>query len=366
MWVKVDAGDAQRSQWAKKRPPRLPYERDDVCVRATQPGGGITTATVYSHDLSAGGLSFLHPAYLHVGTALSVTLPRRLAGEDSATGRVAWCRHVSGTWHAVGVKFNEPISPKLFVNPTDWDRLPTNNSVRPAMLAGQVLMVDDQEIDRMLFAHVLRETKLTITAVTDIEQASQAIGRLVFDVVCLDLNLGVGRPGGAAGIPRLRASGCKAPFVVISGDAAARQSIANHPDVAVSLAKPYDADQLIAALAGALDVGGAELDDPLYSELSQQDGASDLLKSFCDKVQQSMRQFKRDVAQGRLAEVRLTCQMLRGSAGGFGYPMVAAAASDAVKAIDGSGDVGEADADIRRLIAMCKRLTPVRRPREAA
>ena len=117
-WAKVLAADGDAAAWARKRSPRLSFDRARVVIRATHPGGGTTEGSVYAHDLSAGGLSFLHAGYLHVATALSIVLPRRLGGEDRVTGRVAWCQHVGGTWHALGVRFDESISPKAFVSPS--------------------------------------------------------------------------------------------------------------------------------------------------------------------------------------------------------------------------------------------------------
>jgi CheY-like chemotaxis protein len=287
-------------------------------------------------------------------------------GEEVVSGRVAWCRHVSGTWHAVGVRFDDPISPKQFVSPAEWDRLPTSNPIKPQSLTGQVLMIDDQDVDQMLFAHLLRSTRLSVTTVGDVARAVEAIGKLVFDVVCLDLNLGVGRPGGEDAIATLRSAGHKGPIVAVSGVQASRLEAARSRGVAHTLAKPYDTEQLIAVLAAALEVNGGEPADPIYSELSHQEGVADLLQAFCDKVRQSMRQFRLHVDAGRLDDVRMVCEMLRGSAGGYGYPSLSAAAGQAIKAIDACGDVAEASPDLLKLIALSKRITPSKKPRATA
>ena len=366
-WAKVLAADPQAAQWAKKRLPRLAYERAGVVVRATHPGGGSTESRVYAHDLSEGGMSFLHQGYLHVGTAVIATLPRRLTGEDQATGRVAWCMHVGGSWHATGVKFNEPISPKPYVSPAEYDRLPAGGEpIRPESLTGQVLMVDDQDVDRMLFAHLLRATKLAVTGVADVAQAVAALRGLVFDVVCVDLNLGVGKQTGEDAIAAIRRGGHKGPMVVISGATAGRMdAVREATGVEHTLSKPYDADQLMATLAAALNVGGTDPADLIYSTLSQQDGMTELLTMFCDRVGQTMREFKRHVDAGRLDDVRLVCATLKGTAGGYGYSTVAAAAAEAVTALDSMGDVGEAGPALQKLAGLCRRLTPNRKARTA-
>ena len=367
-WVKVEAADPQRAAWATKRPPRLSYDRADVAVRATHPGGGSTLAKVYAHDLSSGGMSFVQQGYLHVGTTVTVTLPKRLSGEDVVAGRVAWCQHVGGTWHATGIKFNDPISPKPFVSPAEWERLPSTNPIRPETLVGQVLMIDDQDVDRMLFAHLLRRTKLTVTGVADVQQAEAALRGVVFDVVCVDLNLGVGKARGEDGVTAVRSAGHRGPIVVVSGATAARLEALRTGPLAVehTLAKPYDAEQLMTTLAAALEVGGVDEADLIYSDLSQQDGLGDLLTTFCDRVGAAMREFRQHVRAGRLDDVHLVCDMLRGSAGGYGYPALSTAATAAIKALDGTGDVGESAPDLQRLSDLCKRLTPARRTRSAA
>ena len=360
-WAQHEEADPQAA-WSKKRPPRLAFDRENVAVRATHPGGGSISGAVYAHDLSAAGMSFLNQGYLHVGTLVDVVLPRRLSGDEQVEGRVAWCRHVGGTWHAVGVKFHAPVALKQFVSPADWERLPTGNPARPESLAGQVLMIDDQEIDRLLFAHLLRATRLTITGVADVDQAVQSLRGLVFDLVCLDLNLGVGRARGEDVVKSVRAAGHRGPIVVISGETAARLDAVRGPDVEHVLAKPYDADQLLAVLAAALGAGGIDPADRLYSDLSGEDGSGELLRQFCDKVQHAMRDFRRHVEAGRADDVRLTCQMLRGTAAGYGFPAVAAAAAAGIKALDACGDVGEASPDLHKLTALCKRITPDKRP----
>ena len=119
----------------------------------------------------------------------------------------------------------------------------------------------------------------------------------------------------------------------------------------------------MATLAAALDVNGLTPDDMIHSDLAQQEGTAELLATFCDRVAAAMRDFRRHVQAGHLDEVQLTCAMLKGSAGGYGYPAVSAAAVDAIKALDATGDVGEAATDLQKLARLCKRITPARRGR---
>jgi CheY-like chemotaxis protein len=360
-WAHVEEADPQ-APWAAKRPPRLAYDRADVSIRATHPGGGSSTGTVYAHDLSAGGMSFLYQGYLHVGTTLALTLPRRLTGEDQHEGRVASCRHIGASWHAVGVKFNAPVALKLYVSPAELERLPAGNPIRPESLSGRVLMIDDQDMDRVLFAHMLRKTRLTVETVADVDLAVQSLRNLVADVVCLDLNLRAGKSFGEKAVQMIRTAGHRGPIVTISGEAPGRLAVPRGTEAEHMLAKPYNAEQLFAVLSAALDVGGTDPADLLYSEMANEEGCTELLRQFCDRVQQSMRDLRRNADAGRSDDVRHACQTLRGAAGGYGYPTVAAAAAAAVKTIDACGSAKEAAGELQRLAALCKRLTPDRKP----
>jgi CheY-like chemotaxis protein len=391
----------------RQRPTRVPFDRATIAVRITHPGGGCRTAAVYAHDLSTGGLSFLYPGFLHNGTAVSVALRRRTGGEAVAHGYVAWCRHVGGLWHGVGIGFVTPIDPANFIDPADPDGLdaePTDVPARgtpmteikpdPAVVAGgrtgltgRVLYLDDQELDQALFLHTVRKTRLNVTTVDDAATAVTAVAGGHFDVVCVDLNLGHRQPLGERVIAELRATGYAGPFLVIS-DAGedrlerARSAGAGGTVETQFVEKPYAASQLLVALETAL---ARETDEepmqsstmtmeppvlpPLYSQLAGQDGMAPLLRGFCDRAHAAAADLDRlldaaerndhsGLADGRPAvTVRQLCQMLRGAGRGYGYPAVSAAADAALRALeDGMNGLASADAEVRALQTLCRRV----------
>ena len=343
---------------------RVAFDRADVQVRIVQPGGGITVRSVYAHDLGPTGMSLLHPGYLHVGTAVQVSLPRRLGGEDHADGRVVACRYASRVWHACQVAFTEAVSLKAVVRPGELQATGGTGgpAVRPETVLGDVLVIDGQELDRLLFAHLVRKTKLNVTAVLDVGQAVRSVGDVRFDLIVLDVDPRAGGDGADGAVERLRRAGYAGPIVATGADLAPWVDRLRAAGVEVTIAKPYDEDRLLVALSAALTMGAGPDEDPLYSDLAAQDGIEPLLAAFCRRVQQVLGELRAHVTAGRVIEVRHACVGLRGSAGGFGFPSITAAAAEAVKALDASGDVGEAREAINRMTALCRRASAKRPP----
>ena len=379
----------------RRRPARLAYDGATVAVRISHPGGGHRTAAVYAHDLSAGGVSFLYPGFLHAGTIVSTALHRRGGGQAVAHGSVAWCRHVGGLWHGVGVGFVVPLDPADFVDPDPVAGEPTTDTwveVKPhatpgaAGLAGRVLYLEDQELDQGLFLHTLRRTRLKVTAVGTAAAAVAAVAAGEFDVVAVDLNLGPTQPTGERAMAELRAAGFDGPFVVLTDEAGPRL------DRAVEIAgggtldpqvvpKPYTAAVLIAALTALLPSAKKEttpmsaaavaLEDapPLHSQMAGQDGMAPLLRGFCDRAQAAAADLDRLLAPSMAADgrtvidnratvgVRQVCQMLRGAGRGYGYPALSAAADAALRVLEeGLAGPASAAAELRALQALCRRV----------
>jgi CheY-like chemotaxis protein len=391
----------------RQRPARVAYDHATVAVRITHPGGGCRTAAVYARDLSTGGLSFLYPGYLHVGTAVSVALRRHGGGEHVAHGFVAWCRHVGGLWHGVGVGFAVPIAPAAFIDPAGpasppeppTDAGPADapiTEVKPdpatavngrGQLAGRVLYLEDQELDQALFLHTVRKTRLAVTTVDDAASALSAVAAGDFDLVCVDLNLGARQPAGERVMSELRAAGYAGPFVVVSevvGTRLDRAIDAGDGGTAETqiVSKPYTAGQLLSALATAL--GRTTRDEvpmresqsamtveeaPLHSQLAGQDGMAPLLRSFCDRARAAAADLDRLLASAARTEqaglsdarpsvtVRQLCQMLRGAGRGYGYPDVSTAADAALRALeDGMNGLMSAADEVRELQSVCRRV----------
>jgi CheY-like chemotaxis protein/HPt (histidine-containing phosphotransfer) domain-containing protein len=339
---------------------RLAYPRTDITVQFTHPGGGGIARTVAARTLSEGGICFLLPNFVHVGTACEVTLRRRAsAGEQVVAGKVAWCRHIAGLYHGVGVSFNEPILPKLFVESSEWERAQLLEDVVPAQLKGSLLFLDDQEMDRALFVHLLKPTKIEVTAVGDLEAALAAVAKQNFQAAVIDLHLGTGKATGEQALERLRAKGFNGGVIAISADNNPnRVEALNRAGVGLFISKPYDAKRLYAALAAALRNGKAQAaEEPVYSEFAGQEAYAELIERYVKHAHEIAEALAKLIAAEKFDEARTVCWAIRGSAAGYGFRTVTELANEAVRAMDAGGSVKEARQELLRLQSECRRVT---------
>ena len=326
-------------------------------VRIQHPGGSITSCTVTTKDLSASGICFRYGNYLHVGTLVVITLRRRRGGEEQVLGEVVRCSYVSASWHDIGVKFRQPIFPQLFADPAEWESLSDTPMVDPSTLSGSVLLVDDQEMDRELFHHLLRQTQVKLKSYANIEAAANAVKESLFNVACLDVNLGSGRTGGVEAGQLLRAAGYRGQIIVTSIESTSRAEVARQLGTALSLQKPFDRNQLFYVLAMAMQVRAEEKLSPIYAELEDRTDCQTMLERYVGQVQRAAMEIQRFIEQNNFDAVRLQCQTLRGTGTGYGFRALSDAAAKAVTALDAGCVISEAEAELQVLQSICRRLS---------
>jgi CheY-like chemotaxis protein len=358
LWQTLERLAGARPATERRGSQRLGYSRVDIGVRITHPGGGGILRQVCARNLSCKGVCFLLPHFVHVGTACEVTLRRRLVGDQSVTGKAAWCRHIAGLYHGVGVAFASIINPKLFVESSEWERAQLLQHVAPEDLGGTLLILDDQEMDRALLMHLLKPTRIQVTAVSDLNQAMAAAAALHFDAAVIDLHLGTGKATGEEAIASLRANGFEGGVVAISADNnPARIAALHRAGLGLFVGKPYQSKELYAALGTALRTGRNQAVDPIYSELSGKEGYGELLERYVRCANQIADELDRMIAAEDIEEVRLRCWAIRGSGTGYGFRSISDLASEAIRALDAGGAVKEAVQELLRLQNECRRLS---------
>src|SRR5262252_1894950 len=80
---------------------RWPFRHDSVRVMIVQ-GGKVVPIVMACRNISRGGISLLHSAYMHPGTKCVVMLPFPEHGETPTKAWVARCTHRSGVIHEIG------------------------------------------------------------------------------------------------------------------------------------------------------------------------------------------------------------------------------------------------------------------------
>lgn len=115
--IEREAHDFQGPDRRAAREARFPTKLRCV-IRAQQPDGRSGTYLVCSHNISAGGLGFVHHAPLPRGSRCTIALQRDQGQGLIASGRVAWTRQIDGRSplaFEVGVQFDQPIDPAIYV-----------------------------------------------------------------------------------------------------------------------------------------------------------------------------------------------------------------------------------------------------------
>ncbi len=96
----------------RRRHERKPWTTNLTVWVEGPPGAHVSAREleVTTHDISRGGVCFVHGQYLEPGTSVRLrfdSLPER----PIVTGVVATCIYVGGKQHRVGVRFTSPASP---------------------------------------------------------------------------------------------------------------------------------------------------------------------------------------------------------------------------------------------------------------
>jgi CheY-like chemotaxis protein len=332
---------------------RIVYRKLDVPVRVFHPGGSTSIKAVPTRNLSAMGLGFLYTSFLHNGTIIEVTLRRRLGGEDVVRGKVVFCGHIAGVFHQIGVKFDQKIFPKLYLDPGTYDEIDAEGQTDTAKLEGNVLYIDDQEMDRILLKHQLKTTKVQLTAVATAAEGLAALAKTTFKLVLCDLNLEIGT--GEDAIKAIRTSGYTGPICLVTAETTpSRLKQASEAGASGVLAKPYEQQRLLAILNSFL--GGVNSAEAIYSTLHNPDVKEMLLK-YIDTVHAAGVELANLSSDDYLEKVRQQCMGLKGTGTGYGFGVLSEAAKEAVKSLDATMSVTESGVQLQRLIDICRRVT---------
>jgi CheY-like chemotaxis protein len=256
---KLDAADDGRYR-NRRSGTRDRFRRTRVPVSVRHPGGSQSTGLVSTRNLSNTGIGFLYQSFLHVGSQVSITLPRRLGGEDVLEGTVVYCKHVAGAHHQVGVRFTRKIFSQLYAE--DETLVAQAIVATAAPFAGRLLMIDAQPMDRALVKHHLRDAGHVVAAETLAEALAlmSTPANSKFDAVLCEIDLAAASDGIAVTIAGLRNAGHGGAIVVATptvADAKARRALIEAGAIAV-ITKPYDRAELLKVLAQA--VAGASVE----------------------------------------------------------------------------------------------------------
>ncbi len=349
----LDALEEKNPAKNKRGMPRVAFRKNEIAVRIHHPGGSASASYVTTRNLSAGGMSFLYHGFLHKNTKVEIVLRRRLGGDDVIRGIVQHCALVNRTYHLIGTKFDQKIFPKLYLDPSEWGELDDATTVDRATLQGNVLHLDDQEMDRLLMQHFLKGTKINLISVGTTDEAMARIKEGGIDCVLCDLILMDGADELA--VSRLRKGGYTGPIALVTAETSApRIKQATDAGASAVLSKPFDASKLTSLLATWLSAGTSG-EEPIVSAIGNNPETAGLVEQYVTRLRTLAREMRKHIENNNLEGVRQACQMVRGSAAGFGFQILSDLARDAVHCLDSSQSVKDSAMQVQQLEAACFR-----------
>lgn len=353
MLDRLDALEEKNPAKNKRILPRVAFRKNEIAVRIYHPGGSTSASFVTTRNLSAGGLSFLYQGFLHKNTVVEIVLKRRQGRDDVIRGSVQHCALVTRTIHLIGVRFDQKIFPKLYVDPTEWGELEDSTAIDPTRLEGNVLHLDEQEMDLMLMQHFLKGTHIKLTSCKTTDEAIEHLKSGSFDCVLCDFT-----SGGAVSVSvmqKIRAAGYAGPIALVTAETNPSEiKAAQDAGVSAVLSKPFDASKVASLLGTWLSAGTAGA-EPIVSTLDPAGDMGKLVEQYVARLRVIGKEIRKQCDADNLDAVRSTCQAIRGTSSGFGFASLSEMAREAVESLDASKSISKSTIELQNLEAACFR-----------
>ena len=347
--------ELDREQGANGKPDRefvrWSYQVEAVKLVIEHGTGNKVTLPVATRNISSGGISVLHSAFVHSNTPVEVILNAPDGNSILVSGKVMRCNHVTGRIHEIGIKFNEQISTKDLLGLDPLNEAYTLEHVDPKRLHGTVLLVTASSLDRNLLLTFLDDTNLVVNTAEDIETAISRAQKGC-ELIVADYHLG--DETATKLIKALYETECDIPVLVLTSDKSQAVSDEIRQANAVGiLSKPTTKNKLLQALAEFLHADGNG--GPLYSTLSNEDSAYPLLTKFLSEVSRMALNLEKSVRDDDAQSCIGIVRTLSGTAAPLGFPEISNLAIVAERKLAKATPRGST-AEIRALEVACRRI----------
>lgn len=347
---KLEAGDRGKPP-ARRDYARWPFRHATVKVLLTQPSGAEVGLKMACRNLSRGGIALLHNGYVHPGSNVVVALPRLAGGVKDVPGTIRRCQHRRATLHELGIQFDQQIDLQEFISAGNGVEFFSLEHVNPEKLAGQMMYVDDSDVDFRIVQHFLRETTLAIhrfeSAASALEEAKKGFSIIVANWRLPDMKA-------IEMIEKMREQRVYTPVLVVTSDPVSlmRAGLWDLPNTGM-LTKPLTQQNLLRALAERLLIRVA-------------DAASDLLDGGTEGQQAMKRALQSQLAEmaqhldtaakaSDRAALSTLCAQVRVAAPSVGQPHAGEVAERLLALLNEGKDLAGLQAQLNELIAECGR-----------
>ena len=363
-------GTDRRSGRERRCGVRFRYVAHNVPVSVYQPGGGVATFHVSTHDISTRGIGFSHGGYLYPGSPCELTLTMLNGQRVLVSGRIASCALIEKRRHQVSVCFDGYIDVTQFLQ-LDPDQTRRAKRELQALetasqaaaeaanmsLIGRALIVDDMQSDCALFAAWLHQLGMDVRQADDRETAMASLDSVEIDLIIMDVQLET--DSGIALAHTIRANGFTGLVVAVADD--------DDPDLRAEalavgcnsvLIKPFDAKTLWTTirqlvLTSPTSIFNAE---PVHSDLIDDPLMKPLIDSFVASLPDYSTRLREALQRKDIARLIKLCRQFRGTADNYGFAKITQTAQLALDTLaDQTKDLEAVGKSVTQLISLLRR-----------
>ncbi|MBL4809893.1 MAG: PilZ domain-containing protein [Phycisphaerales bacterium] len=138
---KLDESSNKQKPSASRIFRRLSYAHAKIAINIQSEGHNQRTLIVATRNLSQGGMSILHSSFMYTGTQLTVDLITNTGDITTCYGSVTRCEHRGGRVHEIGIKFDDEIILREYLNPNPKNLLHSREKVDHESMDIKLLVV---------------------------------------------------------------------------------------------------------------------------------------------------------------------------------------------------------------------------------
>lgn len=350
---RMHSGPVRRARKAA----RVPMRGSRTCAKVHHPGGGVSFWEIGLIDISDGGLGFIYPGFLHVGTRLLVMLRKSGGGETAVPGRVIWCRFLRKQYHAVGLTWEQPIESREFVASSDWiESMSNSDTDTTTRLSGRLIHLCSNPVEHQLLKMQTSDTDLRVEWARDTGSLLDGVRTAPADVVVVDAEAMGASPADL--LRTLRFEQHMGPILITASPACPGAEALRIDDDIHLLAKPLTQDALMASIRTGLHQNPNPLSGtgPIYSTLETTLEKRRWINEYLVSCRSMTKHLNAVIGTGDVARAAEICQSLAVTGAGYGFPLLSEVASGILESVGGAESLEEHAPKIRGLVFLINRL----------
>lgn len=355
---KLEAAENKGKVSARREFSRWPFRQATIKVTLLQPSGAEVVLKLACRNISRGGISLLHNQFVHPGSVAIVCLPTLNGTIKEIVGTIKRCVHKRATLHELGVQFEEPVELREFLGAGKGSEFYSLESVDPEKLTGNVLYVEDSDIDFRIMQHFLRETALSMTraatATAGLEAAVNGFDLIIVDWQLPDMD-------GVHFVTKLREMAIETPCLIVTADPVSlMRSGKLDSSLAGFLTKPLSQVLLLRAMAERLLIKPQAARSPESNDSSKDEAViprsgkvAEIYVELFGKLAQTLEQA---ISEHDHEKILDKCMEVRGSAPSCGAPHLAKIADHVISTLEHPSGPAQGLRFAKELIVACRRL----------